>query len=180
MEKRVEIRLSNELYDEVIKFCNKYSQSPSAGMRLLLKGGISEIARRNGLSQDIVIPADLKMELEDVKYQGIDLNSYIISVLKNNVEYRRKFAKKPSEYFDTHNEQNESYNQEPIEKREVVLNTPRVPFEKENMFMRDKYTQHPSIEAPKNSNQKVAWNNEKNLSDAQIKIKWEQFQKENS
>jgi hypothetical protein len=179
MEKRLEVRLNEDFYNEVVKYCHQYSLSISVGTRLLLKQGMSEVARKNGFSQEITIPADLKMDLEDTKYQGVDLNAYIISVLKNNVDYRRKYVKKPSEYFDTHNEQKESYSQEYVEKREVVLNTPRVPFEKENMFMRDKYTQHPTNEAPKNSNQKVAWNNEKNLSDAQIKIRWEQFQKEN-
>lgn len=180
MEKRVEIKMTDDLYEQIIKFCNQYSHSPSAGIRLLIKGKLDDIKIKNGVSTEIAIPPDLRLDLESVKPQGHQLSEYIIWALRGHVDYRRKYTKKPNEYFDTQNEQNENYSQEPIEKREIVLNTPRVPFEKENVFFRERYTQHESNFTPKNPNQKTVWMKEKDASDYQINLLWKKFQQENA
>jgi len=112
MEKRVEIKMTDDLYEQIIKFCNQYSHSPSAGIRLLIKGQLNAIAQKNGLASEILLPPDVKLLLQEVMPDAYPINDYIVHVLMGHIKYMKGRSENKGGYGDTKYESKESFNQD--------------------------------------------------------------------
>ena len=172
--------MSEELYNDIVKFSQQYSHSVTTGTRVLLRSKLNDIARSKGLFTPIEVEPTLLIELKSIAPEGQLIADFIRNVLWNYVNYRNKAAKaNQKDYYDERIEKPENFNQEASETTseiDIESELKNIKFEKEKYFDITKYTLHNN--PPKSQVAKIAWLNQKKAVDNTIKLMWLEFQKQ--